>query len=182
MATDSNNGSTEETSGQEQQDQQQGTPGEKPGTETQTLVIDDNTKLPDTHPLVKSLGTLRAELATGKTELQEARAQAARVTQLETELAARPTPEAVTTLQKRSDRLEAFLSAVGGPLSRALDSRTFTKDLFESEKDVKDIVKDYLRANPTATSQALGGGNQPTGGGKQDPNDLIRAAFNGTKN
>lgn len=179
MATEENNSSTPETGDQESKDQQQQEkPGETPGEKPQPLVIDDSTKLPDTHPLVKSLGTLRAEIATQKTELQEARANSAKATQLQEELGKRPTQEAIDTLQTRYDRLESFVQAIPG-LGKALDSRTFTKDLFETDKPIKDLVKDYQQANPTATSQALGGKAAQPADGKQDPNALIRAAWAG---
>lgn len=177
------NGSTSETEGQETQGQQQATTDETSGTgeqqQTSTVVIDDSTKLPETHPLVKTLTTLKANAKSAATELAEANARAAKATKLEEELAARPTPEALETLQTRYDRLEAFAQAVG--LGKALDSRTFTKDLFESEKDVAELVKEFNRANPTVTSTALGGTTTTTAEGKQDPNKLIRAAWNGGK-
>lgn len=177
--TNVNNGPTGETPGQEPQGQQQAPQGEtpKPG-EQQPVTIDDNTRLPDTHPLIKAY---RAQLEqnrkneTSASELAEARAQAAKATQLEEELGKRPTTEAMETLQTRYDRLEAFAQAVG--LGKALDSRTFTRDLFETDKDVKDLVKEWNRANPTATSQALSstaGGQQADG--KHDPNELLRIA------
>lgn len=179
MATEEQgNGSTEETSGQEQQGQQQGTTGETSGNGAQQPVIDDSTQLPDTHPLVKSLGTLRAEIATQKTELTEARAASAKATKLEEELAARPTAEALATLQTRYDRLEAFLQGAGGDLGSALDSRTFTRQLFETDDKIEDIVKAWNKAHPSATSQALASAAAaPGGNGKVDPNALIRAAM-----
>jgi hypothetical protein len=181
MATENeNNSSTVETTGTETEGQQQETTPETGGNGTQQqaeqVKIDDSTKLPDTHPLVKTLATQKDKLKTTQTELTEARAQAARVTQLEDDLKARPTTEAVETLQKRNDRLEEFLVNVGGPLSSALDSRTFTRDLFESDKPVADIVKDFLKKNPSATSQALSSAAAGDGKGKADINALLRAA------
>lgn len=144
------------------------------------VVIDKDTKLPDDHPLMVKHGELKAKLSTANTELAEARAASTKATQLEAELAKRPTTEAMETLQNRYDRLEAFALAVG--LTKALDSRTFTKDLFETDKDIKELVKEFNRANPTATSVALGGGAAGgQGTAKQDPNELIRIAHRGTK-
>lgn len=174
-----NNGSASETEGQEQQGQQQAPAGEKPGNgEQQPVTIDDSTKLPETHPLVKTLLANKTKIADQARELAEARSQAGKSTQLEQDLAARPTTEAMEALQNRNDRLEEFLVAAGGPLGRALDSRTFTKDLFETDKPVADLVKSFLRANPSATSAALGGGSNGGQGGtdKKDPNELIRIA------
>lgn len=175
------NGSTDETPGQEQQDQQQQTPaGETPGGEAQQPVtIDDSTKLPETHPLVKTLATMKQNAKTAATELAEANARAAKATKLQEELDARPTTEAMEQLQTRYDRLEAFAQAVG--LGKALDSRTFTRDLFESDKDIEQMVKDWNKEHPTATSTALGGSTTTSADGKQDPNKLIRAAWNGGK-
>ncbi|QDF15970.1 scaffolding protein [Microbacterium phage MonChoix] len=179
------NGSTGETQDQEQQSQQQQATPETGGNGEQQQAaptIDDSTQLPETHPLVKTLAANKTKLSSQAAELAEARAQAARATQLETDLAARPTAEALTTLQTRYDRLEAFLLEAGGPISKALDSRTFTKDLFESDKDIEAIVKDWQKANPTATSTALGAGAAGEAGkSKHDPNELIRAAFRGSK-
>ena len=177
------NGSAGETSGQEQQGQQQaGTPeaGDNAPQQQAAPQVDDSTQLPETHPLVKTLAKQKQDLAAAKAALAEANAKSAQVTKLEEDLAARPTAEALATLQTRYDRLEAFLTAAGGDLGRALDSRTFTRDLFETDKDIAALVKDWHKAHPSATSQALGGaGSTGPGSGKTDPNELIRAAWNG---
>ncbi|AUX83155.1 scaffolding protein [Microbacterium phage Redfield] len=178
------NGSTGETQDQEQQDQQQQTTPETGANGSQQQVeITDDTQLPETHKLVKALAALKTKNASQATELAEARASAGKATKLQEELDARPTAEALATLQTRYDRLEAFLIAAGGPISKALDSRTFTKALFESEKvDIDELVKQWHKDNPSATAAALGGGG-PEGQGKpkHDPNDLIRAAFKGSR-
>ncbi|QCW22276.1 scaffolding protein [Microbacterium phage Luna18] len=181
MATDSTTSnttdSTDETSGQGSQDQQQQTTDETSGNgDAKQVTIDDSTKLPDTHPLVKTLATLKEKTSSQARELTEARAQAAKVTQLEEDLGKRPTTEAMETLQTRYDRLEAFLVAAGGPLGKALDSRTFTRDLFETDTDIKTLVQQWHRDNPSATSQALGNGPAGDAKGKQDPNHLLRVA------
>lgn len=180
MATDSTNSttdSTDETSGQASQDQQQQTTDETSGNgQQQPVTIDDSTKLPETHPLVKTLATLKEKTSTQARELAEARTQAGKTTQLEEELGKRPTTEAMETLQTRYDRLEAFLVAAGGPLGKALDSRTFSRELFETETDIKDLVKQWHRDNPSATSEALGTKAPGDGKGKLDPNALLRAA------
>jgi hypothetical protein len=164
-----------------QQGQQQSSTGATPDQEqpqTSTTPTDGKPeKLPDDHPAAKALVAQKTEISTLKTELAEARAQAARTTKLEEDLGKRPTQEAVDTLQKRYDRLESFLQAVGGPLSKALDSRTFTRDLFESEKDIKDLVKEFSAANPTATSTALASAAAAPGAGKPDMNALLRSAL-----
>lgn len=167
----------EETPGA--QGQQTPTPGE--GAPEGTPASNDDGKLPDDHPLVKALAKEKQKSSSQATELAEARANSAKATKLEEELAARPTTEAMVTLQTRYDRLEAFLIAAGGPLGRALDSRTFTKDLFESDKDVADLVTDWHKANPSATAQALAGGAGDQGKKAAGLNDLIRAAASGSK-
>jgi len=169
--------STGEESGQEQQGQQQNpTPEEGGNGGAQQASTQDDGKLPDDHPVVKALAKANAKNVSQATELAEARAQAAKVTKLEEELGKRPTTEALETLQTRYDRLEAFLQAAGGPLSKALDSRSFTKALFESDKDVSEIAKDWHKANPSATATALASAAAEPGKGKVDPNVLLRAA------
>ncbi|QKY80306.1 scaffolding protein [Microbacterium phage Mercedes] len=173
-----NNGSAEGTSGQEQQGQQappEGTSGTE-GQQGQAPVIDKSTRLPDDHPLIVSYGEVKEKLAKQATELTEARAQSARATQLEEELGKRPTMEAMEQLQNRHTRLEEFVQAIG--LGKALDSRTFTRDLFETDKDIKTLVREYNQANPSATAAALSGtaGGSAEGTGKHNPNDLLRIA------
>lgn len=152
------------------------TPASPAASTTETVGLD--TRLPDEHPLVKTLATLKTKAATTATELAEARAQAAKVTKLEADLNARPTPEALTTLQTRYDRLESFLQGVGGPLSKALDSRTFTRDLFESDKPIGDLLKDWNKANPSATTTALSSSSASPASKAPTVNDLLRAAVN----
>ena len=65
--------------------------------------------------------------------------------------------------------------AVGGPVSQALDSRSFTQKLFETEEDVNKIVKEWHGANPSATSAVLSSSASQTGG-KASMNDILRAA------
>lgn len=173
---DQENGSTGETSGEQQDQQQQATPEAGGNGEAQQVTIDDSTKLPDTHPLVKTLAKQKQDLAAAKTALAEANAGSAKATKLEEELNARPTQEALDTLQTRYDRLEAFLTAAGGPIGKALDSRTFTRDLFESDKDITALVKDWHKANPTTTSQALSSAAGGEGSDKKSPNELLRIA------
>lgn len=172
--------STEETSGQEeQQAQQQATPesgGNGQQQEASTTATTE-TRLPDDHPLVKAYRAQLEEnrkLSGAKTEAAEANAKAAKVTKLEEELAARPTQEALDTLQTRYDRLEAFAQAVG--LGKALDSRNFTRALFETDEDVKSLVVKWNKENPSATSTALGSGAGSVADAKPGMNDVLRAA------
>lgn len=148
------------------QEQQQAAPAEPKGPVT----------LPDDHPLVVRLAKLKESDATQRQELQELRAKSAQVTKLEEELGKRPTQEAMDTLQTRYDRLEAFLQAAGGPLSKALDSRTFTRRLFETEDKLDDIVRDWHRTNPSTTAQALGSAAAEPAKQNASINDALRAA------
>lgn len=81
-------------------------------------------------------------------------------------------------LQAKYSRLESFLSAAGGPISQALDSRSFTKDLFESDTDVAELVTKWNKSHPSATSSAL---SNAASAGKSSTsiNDLLRAAARG---
>lgn len=184
MATeeDTNNGPAGETPVQGQQAQTQTPSGETPKVEEPKAPPVENqepAKLPDDHPLVKALAGYKEKISKQATTLAEAQAQATKVTKLEEELSARPSQEALDTLQTRYDRLEEFLTTVGGPVGKALDSRTFTRDLFETDKDIETIVKEWHQANPSQTSDALSSAAGDPPKGKHDPNTLIRAAFNG---
>lgn len=179
-ASTSTTGSTDETSGQEQQGQQQQTTPETGGNGQQQQEATVETRLPDDHPLVKAYRTQLEEnrkLSNVKTELAEANAKVKKVAELETELASRPTQEALDTLQSRYDRLEAFLQAAGGDISKALDSRSFTRDLFESDKDIADLVKDWNKKHPSTTSTALSAAAAQQQGSKPSQNELLRAAL-----
>lgn len=138
--------------------------------------LGQDAKLPDDHPLVKKLDIQKTAIAAQKAEIAELRTKSAQATKLEEDIAKLPSQAAMDTLQTRYDRLEEFLGAVGGPLSKALDSRTFTRDLFETDKDITELVKEFSKANPTATSSALGSSSAAPEGKKPSINDLLRAA------
>lgn len=116
--------------------------------------------LADLHKERKSLKAATTELSALKTEVESLR----------------PVKDTLDAVQTKYDRLEAFLQAAGGTLGKALDSRTFTKALFETDEDIKDIVKKWNVANPTATSTALGSTAAAPGKQKIDANALLRAA------
>lgn len=164
--------STEETSGQGVENTE--------GTETtSTETVENNgqepnnpseTRLPDDHPLVKTLSAQKDELKQLKDSHQT------KVTELETqvtELTAKA--ESADAIQAKYDRLEAFLTSLGGPVSKALDSRSFSKALFESDQDINDLVAKWHRDNPSATSSALnsGAGSELS---TTDMNKLLRSA------
>lgn len=148
-------------------------PVKAPTSET----LGQDARLPEDHPLVKSLAYQKATLATQKSEITELRAKSAQVTKLEEDLSKRPTSEAVETLQTRYDRLEQFLQTAGGPLGKALDSRTFTKALFETTEDITEIVKKWNAANPSVTSTALGAAGATPASKSPDMNALLRSAL-----
>lgn len=170
------NGSGSDQEQPQNQQDKQGTTPDQGGNGTQQQ-SGTPVRLPDDHPLVTALAEKKQKLADQAIQLQElaeARSKSAKATKLEEELAARPTPEALQTLQTRYDRLEAFAQAVG--LGKALDSRTFTRDLFETDKDIAGLVKDFNKSNPSATSQALANTAGGEGTSKMDPNQLLRIA------
>lgn len=109
-------------------------------------------------------------------ERNRRQALSAQVEQLESAAqATQSSTDEFTALQTKYSRLESFLTSVGGPLSKALDSRSFTTALFESEEDITDLVTKWHRDNPTATSAALGSGagSSSSSGGM---NALLRKA------
>lgn len=179
MATETSSTGTEgtETGTEEQQEQQNSTDETSGQEQQQTGTPEKPVQLPDDHPLVKTLAANKDKIAGLTSELTELRAKSKTITKLEEELTARPTVEVVEALQARYDRLEGFLQAVGGPLSKALDSRTFTRDLFETDKDIETLVKEYSKANPTATSAALGSGAAAPASKSPDMNAILRSAM-----
>ena len=100
----------------------------------------------------------------------------AKVTNLEASLAEfESAQEKLTAATAKYDRLEAFLLASDSPISKTLDSRSFTERLFNSEDEITDIIADWKSANPTATSAALSSDGSK-GSGKMSMNDLLHAA------
>jgi len=116
---------------------------------------------------------LLSDLHKERSARKELKAQVEQLTQAASEV------EEITAVrdavQTKYDRLEAFLVAVGGPLSKALDSKSFTKDLFESDTSIEDLVDAWNKNNPSHTSSALGA---PAGEGNPSTsiNDLLRMA------
>lgn len=115
--------------------------------------------------LLADLHKERSKRQSLKAEVEKLTADVADYKEVKTEL---------ESYKSRYDRLEQFLLAAGGNISKALDSRSFTKDLFESDKDIAELVESWNKSNPSAISGALSGSgqdeNQPT------LNDLLRAA------
>ena len=179
MATNTSSDSTNEGTGEtsESQDQQQESTGETSGQDEQqgqqsqeesTSSKSDDKKDPAKQALLADLNKERKDLKAARTELAALKTEADSL---------RPKAETVDAIQAKYDRLEGFLQAVGGPLGKALDSRTFTQALFETDKDIAELVKDWNKANPTATSSALGSAAAAPADGKKDVNALLRAAL-----
>ncbi|AXH48577.2 scaffolding protein [Microbacterium phage Sansa] len=100
-----------------------------------------------------------------------------KVSELETQVAElTPKAELAEAWEAKYTRLESFLQALPGSVGKALDSMSFTKRLFESEDKIEDIIKDWNKANPSATSQALGAGAGDPSKKGPSMNDILRAA------
>lgn len=82
----------------------------------------------------------------------------------------------LSEVQGKYDRLESFLTSVGGPLSKALDSKSFSEKLFGTDTDITELVAEWHKSNPSATSTALGSGSASPATKQAQINDLIRAA------
>lgn len=173
-STETVNDSTEETSGQDvdnNTDTSSATPepGEN-GTQQGSSTTQQGDRLPDDHPLVKAYTSSQEQLrqlkGTHQTKVQELETQV-------TELTAKATQ--AESVQAKYDRLEAFLTSLGGPISKALDSKSFSTALFETDTDIKELVAQWHKDNPSATSTALrssAGDSEST----KDMNALLRSA------
>lgn len=172
------NTNTDDTSTGETSDQD--TTGDN--TADQDDTSSDSTDDKDTAPKPKPKSdpakqALQRDLST---ERKEHKTSKARVAELEAQVAdLSPKAETGEAWQAKYDRLEEFLTSLDGPIGKVLDSRSFTKALFESDQDVKDILKDWNKANPSATSTALGAGSADPASKKPDMNTLLRAAIKG---
>ena len=85
--------------------------------------------------------------------------------------------EALTTLQTKYDRLEAFLTAMGGEVSELLDSRKFSAALFDSDTKIESLVEDWRKDHPSAAVKALGAGTASTEDAKPSISEMLRAAI-----
>lgn len=180
MAPENDNGTTEETSGQAASttDSSTSTTSETEANGAQQQSQEEQPQqLPEDHPLVKTLAAQKEELKQLRPTAQQAKDLERQVTELQTaKTEAEQVKAKAEATQAKYDRLEAFLMKAGGPLARALDSRSFTQALFESDTDVAELVTKWHKDNPSATSHALGGTSAAGGGSKRDPNELLRIA------
>lgn len=174
-STETVNDSTEETSGQEVDNTSTDTSSTTSETEENGKQQESNTtqqdgRLPDDHPLVKAYTSSQEQLrqlkGTHQTKVQELETQ---VTELTAKAAS------AETVQAKYDRLESFLTSLGGPISKALDSKSFSTALFESDTDIKELVAQWHKDNPSATSAALNSSSGPEKSTK-DMNALLRSA------
>ena len=161
---------TDETSGQEPQETIDETSSQEP------------VQLPADHPLLKTVAAQKAQLKSSLADLNKERkdnqTSKASLTELTAEVEKlRPVQETLDAVQTRYDRLEEFLQAVGGPLGKALDSKTFTAALFDSDQDIQDILKKWNAANPSATSSALGSSGAAPERKAPSMNELLRSAL-----
>lgn len=147
-----------------------------PEVETPTDKTDGEKQDPPQDP--KKLSLL-ADLHRERKDRQSAQSRVAELESQVTELQTKA--ETVDAIQTKYDRLEAFVQAAGGNLGRVLDSRSFTKALFETDDPIEDIVKEWNKANPSTTSQALSGGTIDTAKSGPTMNDLLRTAISGSK-
>ncbi|WNN96039.1 scaffolding protein [Microbacterium phage Schimmels22] len=175
QAETANNDGTEEIS--DSQDQQQESAEETSDQDQQQDQNQDDKSSADKADKPKPDAAKQALQRDLSQERKDRKAAQARVTELEAQVAdLTPKAETGEAWQAKYDRLEAFLQSLGGPISKALDSRSFSHKLFETEDDIEDIVKAWKRDNPTATSSALGSAAAEPAGKKIDPNALLRAA------
>ena len=161
-ATDSTETVDQEATGSSEETQDQ--------AKTQTQQ-DSEQRLPDSHPLVKAYEAQKAEIRALR---QSGNADKLNATTAELTT----TKETLDGVQKRYDRLEEFLSKVGGPLGKALDSKSFTTKLFETNDDIGELVKLWLQDNPSKTTVALSSDSTYSGDKKPSMNDLFRSAAN----
>lgn len=167
--------SSEEPSGNAGTAAPEGTTPETGGNGTPEAAKPEEQVLPDTHPLVKAFETQKTELKALKAAGQQSKDKTATdLTEATTKL--QSTTDELTALQTQYSRLESFLSAVGGPLSKALDSKSFTTKLFESDTEIDTLVKEWYAANPSATSTALGSSAAAPAQKGPSINELLRAA------
>lgn len=153
----------------------EGTTSETEGNGPTAPAKPEEQTLPDTHPLVKAFEAQKEELKNLKTAGQQSKDKTtADLATATAELTS--TKDELTALQGKYTRLEEFLTKLGGPLSRALDSKSFTTSLFETDTDVAELVTKWHQDNPSATRTALGGTSAEPGKGS-DINALLRAAL-----
>jgi len=80
-------------------------------------------------------------------------------------------------VQRKYDRLEGFLTKVGGPFAQALDSKSFTQALFETDTPVEELATQWAKDHPTLTTQALGAGTGPVAPQQPTISELLHAAI-----
>jgi len=160
MTTEQPIDSAPETTETEPQETEQATDGNQQQ--------DDNQRSPQHEALLK-------DLVKERKSRQALQAKLAELESSQSDLAKQA--EALTALQTKYDRLEAFLTAMGGEVSELLDSRKFSAALFESDTKIESLVEDWRKAHPSTVAKALGAGTAGTEDNKPSMNDMLRAAI-----
>lgn len=145
-------------------------------TAPETGAADTNTA-PETGSGNTNNVSVLADLVKERKRRQELQQQ---VDKLSTDLAeALKDKDKLDTLSKRHTRLEALLAAEGSQFAELLDSKKFTSKLYETDDDVAEILKDWLKTKPkTAIDTALqANSTSPSTGAKLG--DILRAIANG---
>ena len=78
--------------------------------------------------------------------------------------------------KRKLSRMESLMAATGSDIRGILDSRSASQRLWETDDDVRDIIKDWYQANPASVSRALNAGSSGDSGTKVTINDLLHAA------
>lgn len=129
---------------------------------------DDNQRSPQHEALLK-------DLVKERKSRQALQAKLAELERSQSDLAKQA--EALTALQTKYDRLEAFLAAMGGEVSELLDSRKFSTALFDSDTKIESLVEDWRKAHPSTATKALGAQTASTGDDKPSISEMLRAAI-----
>lgn len=147
-------------------------------TETETAQVEQEEASTDAatpqKPADPAKASLLADLYKERTDRKAAQAELQTLKEQVSTLTA--SQETLDAVQRKYDRLEAFLAAVGGPLGKALDSKSFTSSLFETDEDIATLVAEWNKANPSTTSSALSSSSAAPSSSAPDVNALLRAA------
>lgn len=175
MATEDQSGdpTTDSAETAEQQDKTPESAPEKKGETAEGKSQQNDSQAPKERPDDGK----KAVLADLHRERESRKALQAQVDKLKADLStATQSTEQLQAVQRKYDRLEEFLAKSGSPLGKALDSRSFTSRLFETDDSISDLVKSWNASNPSPTNVALGSSTAPQRGGKPDMNTLLRQA------
>ena len=128
---------------------------------------------PEPTPVDHNKKALLADLYKERTARKELQSQLSDVTKQLEELTG--ASEELEALTKKYQRLEQFILGSNTDIGKALDSRTLTQRLFESDDEIDSILQDWHKDNPTTTSRALTGSNDSSPSAPS-VGDLLRVA------